>query len=275
MILFAYPAMAGNAAFLTIRPPRVARSLRVLRKIGAFAGPEDHDAVLVADMSWEDGLEPSQIVDRQALLNGVEYTYRIHYDGQDTYHERTCLIDSGYSDNEIDPIDLIVERMSLGLAEEVRRGKVPAIDGAIEVLVRPPSWTATNFPVVTVALESQQSFTRGVGDTIIGDNGQDILRDATGVYERARVSIEGRALNPSVRLLLHKSIKRVLLANLEIFEMLGLLVPEWTQAIQDELKGDADPVYISVTTFSFLAPAMVSVDWDDLVSIGVEGSAYG
>lgn len=243
----------GNALRLHFLPPAGAASLKLLRRSsGEFTGPDDPGALVVADLAPLP--EPCVIPDTNALVNGTAYLYRAYYDGDaDLYDDATATPQASYQDVGADVVSLLLERLRLGLAVEIARGVLRPKTGRIEVQNAPPLWDETPFPVVTLHLTQAAPETRALGEVI--DEGVELSTaylDGEGMLDRVRVALVGWSLNPDERIALRRVVRRILNANLPVFEDAGILVPEWSQRDQDEMQAYNLPVYQAITEFSCL-----------------------
>lgn len=244
---------AGNAVRLYFLPPEEAASITLLRRTsGVFTGPDDPAALVVADLA--EIPEPCVLSDTLDLANGTNYIYRAYYNGdQDLYDDASATPQASYQDVGVDVVSLLLERLRLGLAVEVDRGTLRPKTGSIAVQNATPLWDETAFPVVTVQLTQAAPDTRALGEVI--DAGVELSTaylDGEGMLDRVRVALVGWSLNPDERIALRRAVRRILNANLPVFEDAGILAPEWSQRDQDEMQAYNIPVYQTLTEFSCL-----------------------
>ena len=260
-IKFVEALASGNAIRFTIKPPNDAASLRLLRRTtGNFTGHDDDGAYLVADQAIEDWDRGSlTLVDRSSLANGVTYKYRIYYDADDDlYEDATATPAAIYQDGGQDVLTVLMDRLTLGLAVEVARGALRPKTGSIAVQNAPPLWDATPLPVVTVHLANAAMEERGLGEFLSPDvETETEFFEGEGSLVRVSVNIIGWSLNPDERIALRRVVRRILNANLPIFEDAGFAMVEWTQQDQEDMQSYNVPVYQAVTEFRCLAPEWI------------------
>lgn len=256
-IWFIEPLAVGNALRVHVKPPAGTDYMRLLRnQTGAFSGPNDAGATLV----WDgDGGAPEAILDASGLINGATYHYRLYYNEGATYADASAIPLARYEDQGADALTVLMQRLSAGLGVEVARGVLQPGSGAIPVQNAPPLWDATPMPVVTVHLQSDSQAERALGELLLSDiELADSWLESEGFLVRSQISIVGWSLNPDERLTLRRAIKRILTANLPVFEGLGLQLVEWTQRDQEDMQSYNAPVFQVVTDFSCLTAANVT-----------------
>lgn len=271
---------AGNAVHVYLRPPPAASEWRVLRRTAdAFAGPDDPGAVRVVDASDE-----PLVYDGKGLVNGVEYFWKPYYRvGADWVAgaARAATPAATYRGDDIDAHALLRERIALGLAEEVRRGKLKPASGKIPVVVAPYALAdGITFPCVSVHLDSEAPEVHAVGGLIFPD---EELRDGgggggwdehRGWLERVQVNVVGVSLNPDERIALRLALKRVLIANLPVFDAHGMVNVEFAQRDHEEQGGPSNaPLFMTVGAFACVAPAFVAARVGGIAAVGVDAAA--
>lgn len=254
--------MAGNAIRLILTPPAGASRWRVLRRTAdTFSGHDDAGAVLV-----HDGRD-NNLIDTQALVNGVAYFYRAYwFDG--TAWNATLSVsvtpEASVIDWSADVLTKLRERLAAGLAVEVAKGTLRHSRNLIQVLNAPPLADSVTFPVVTIRLQSETPSEHGIGDDIPGFvRGDDTYLEwgeSEGWLSRVTVEICGWSLNPDERLEMRKAIRRIVLANQPVFDDYGWVLIELEQRDQDDFEQFNAPVYQTFGTFSCTAPAVVVGD---------------
>lgn len=251
---------SGNALRLVLTPPLAAAWWRVLRRSsGPISGPTDSGAVVVADES-----RAEQILDITGLENGTAYTYQpFYWDGAAwlTAAPVTATPTTGYEDGHtLDPQELVIERLLLGLKAERTRGTVIA-EEEIQVIAGPiVAGEGIALPIVSVQLESCIPDSRGIGETVLADL-QDVDGDwieHTGWLSRYVLSVTGVTVNSDERVALRKALRRVIQANLEVFAEAGFVLPQWES--RDDFHDVAENalLYFTNNTFSFLAPDFIT-----------------
>lgn len=258
MISFAQSLPVGNAARIVMAPPEGAVRWRLLRKSeDDFTGHDDAHALVVMD-----GDERS-VVDRQTLLNGFTYHYKLYWtaNGADWTATPTVAVAvaSTYQEVSEDVLMLVRERIDLGLQEEIRRDELRHPRNRIRCMTAFP-WSETDiWPVVTVHLSSAASEVRGIGEVIAPDEMADeVWEEGEGWFERVQLDVIGWSQNPDERQALRRSIRRIILANLPVFDDAGFLNVDLRQTDAEE-PGDRNTIiYKSIGSFSCLAPVKVT-----------------
>lgn len=255
MISFIEVLMAGNALRIHVTPPATARKWRILRLtgVGVFAGYNDVNAVLVAETTSD------VVMDFAGLINGTVYRYQIYYYNGVVWTagvEKSATPQATYTTQEHDVQEVVLERVRLGLAADIVRGKLPQSE--IPTLTAPPLFANTGWPVVTVHLESSVPEVRGLGEIL--EEGED--EGATwsvgeGWLSRVTLTITGWSINPDERIALRKAIGRIVLANLPVFDDAGMDMVEFGQNDTEEFDRYPAAVYMTVGRFSCLAPTQV------------------
>lgn len=265
---------AGNAVRFVVRPPSDVTSFRLLRRTtGSFTGHDDAGAVVVADRPIEDWERRNlTVVDRFGLANGTPYNYRIYYDADNARYEDTAATPAAdYQDGSQDVLALLMERLRLGLVVEVGRGTLLPKTGSVGVQNAPPLWDATPLPVVTIHLANAAMEDRGLGE-ILGPDVETETEyfDGEGSLARVSITVVGWSLNPDERIVLRRAIRRILNANLPVFEDAGMALVDWSQRDQEDMQSYNVPVYQVVTEFSCLVPEWIESSAgkvDDVISV--------
>lgn len=260
MISLIQPVAAGNALRVFLEPPAGAVWWRLLRKVAdTFAGESDPNALLVFEGTDKVTLDIAQ------LVNGTLYYYRPYYliDGAWTPGEtRTGVPNAAYEDIGGDVLSLVRERIDLGLQAELSRGALQHDQGHIKVLTAPPVFEDTAFPVVTVHLQNDDPAERGVGEMVGVDDfdaGAEEWTEKEGWLARTQLTIMGWSLNPDERTELRKALRRIVQANLPIFDFADMVQIEFSQQDTEDFASYSAPVYQVMCTFSCLSPAQVGV----------------
>lgn len=249
----------GNAIRVFFVPPSGATRWRLLRKTAdTFSGQDDPAAIVVYD-----GKDEIVTLDWTGLLNGTPYFYRLYsfvdpaWIASETKSASALATDS---DASVDVLSVVRERIDLGLQVEVARGKLQHKDGRIPVLTAPPLYENTNWPVVTVHVNSDASSERGLGEIISNDvyNDDEEWESAEGWLSRWSIGIQGWSLNPDERIALRKAIKRVVIGNLSVFDDAGMVQIDLSQQDAEEFERYSAPVYQTVGTLTCLAPSLNS-----------------
>ena len=157
-INFVHAPPCGNAVSLTVMPVAWATAWRLLRRLDAdFVGADDPAAVRVAE--GDAGREMFSVFDYQGLTNGQPAWYQ-HYVqfGDDSWEPSgdPVSVTPAYLAEPLfaspDLAGLVRERLALGLAEEVKAGRLRHETGAIPVLTAQPLIDQVKLPVVTVKI---------------------------------------------------------------------------------------------------------------------------
>jgi hypothetical protein len=257
------PVPVGNALRVQVTPPPGAAIWNVLRNLtGVFAGVDDPASTVVSTSN------ETTIYDAIGLTNGVTYWYQAYY-----WSGTAWLADpapgsgvpaSTYVDHSTDALTLLIERVTAGMANEVATGRLTPgenANGVIGVYSAPPVFELIQFPCVVLHLASEAPGEFGLGEMITQDgldtNG---LWDVNeGYFARTTINVTGWTLNSDVRIVLRRAIRRVMIANNQIFATAGLREVAFSQTDEDDLGGTyGAPVYFTVGTFSCLSPLVVS-----------------
>jgi hypothetical protein len=280
MISLIQPPMIGNALQLYLSPPRGAEYWRVLRKpTNDISGPEDSSAFIAYEG------DDIGFIDSAYLVNETMYFYIPYYriagawvPGAGNYGTPA----STYEDYSTDVISLVRERLESGLKVEVERGTLINDLGYIQVMTAPPSQkTNLSFPLVTVALEDESSSERGIGEDIDGgweDEESHEWLEENGWLASVSLSIGGYSLNPTERRDLRAAIRRVIVANLNVFADKGIVLPHLSLTDTDAVNGELGPtpLYLVVGKFTCTAPIRVGRMADGVITdINVEATNNG
>lgn len=263
------PIGAGNALRISIAPPAGAVAWRVLRRTSdSFTGPTDTDAIMVYAGTAR------VVLDDNGLTNGTPVWYRAYYwDGAawSSSASATATPQATYSDESTDALSVVRDRLDDGLLVEVQRGVLHHADGAIPVLTAPPVYDATRFPCVTVHLQSEAPRERWIGENATGDDNDkdyfsDTSTDGAGWLAQTQLTIMGWSLNPDERKELRKSIRRILVANLPVFDERGMVNVNFSQQDTEDFESYAAPVYQVMTSFDCLTPILVTDPGANLIA---------
>lgn len=249
----------GNALRLFITPPASAVYWRVLRRTqDLFTGPDDAGAVLV------DEGNDNVLLDATGLVNGMPYFYRAYYwDGAAWSGSATVSATpvATYDDPSVDVLSTVRERVLDGLAIEVQRGhlKLPPNKAQIDVINALPMYDDSAFPVVTVHLESESPAVRSIGEELGEDEETDAgWEENEGWLARAMINIVGWSLNSDERIALRIALRRILVANLGVFNDLGLQQVEFDVMDNEDVQSYPAPVYQAMCRFTCLVAVSVT-----------------
>lgn len=245
----------GNAVRLFLAAPSGATTVRLLRRTtDAFTGQDDAGAFLVSD-----GLD-HVVLDTTALVNGQTYYWKPYALVGALWEAGpavSCTPDATYQDASTHVINVLRDRLSVGLQVEMQRGVLQHEAGQIPVLTAAPTYDGTRWPVVTVMLSSDAPEQRfiGDGDGFIGD---DESETSEGWLARIQITVAGWTLNSNVRASLRKAIKRVLIGNLAVFDDAGLYQIAISQQDVDDFQSYPAPMFRTDATFSCLAHSAIT-----------------
>jgi hypothetical protein len=258
MISFIQPIAAGNALRVFLEPPAGAVWCRLLRKgADTFTDQDDPSALLV-----QEGTDTT-VVDIAYLTNGQTYYYKPFYRvGADWVAGATVFAtpQAGYDDGSVDVLSFVRDRLDAGLATELERGALAHPDGHIRVLTAPPLFEDAAFPLVTVHLQSEDPKDRALGELIAADSFDAIggaWTESEGWLARTQLSIIGWTLNPDERIALRQALRRIVVANLPVFDAAGMVEVELQLQDTEDFASFSAPVYQVMATLTCEAPVIV------------------
>lgn len=257
MIAMIVPLSVGNALRVFLEPPAGAHRWRILRKaVNTFTGQDDPDALLVYD-----GTEKSAL-DSELLQNGTPVFYCAFYWDGTTWtpsNVASGTANTTYSDASTDVLTVVRDRLNWGLQNEVQRGVLKPKSGSIQVLTAAPVWESTRWPLVTVHLLNEGPDERGLGELIepdVFDGSQ--WSENEGWLASVQLAVIGWSQNPDERITLRKALRRLIVANLPVFDANGMVKVAFSQQDVDAVSGEYPaPVYQSAGTFTCVAPVIV------------------
>ncbi|WP_288073956.1 hypothetical protein [Pseudomonas sp.] len=268
MISFAQSLAIGNAVRIVLSPPAGATRWRLLRKAAdTFTGQDDPAALVVLDSK-----QTISAVDRQSLTNTSTYFYRVYYLTGSTWSASATVpvtVTSDYQEVTDDVLTVVLDRINQGLFVEVQRGKLKHPNGRIPVLLAFPFTKEIAWPVVTVHLSSDGSDGRGIGETLAPDefDGDD-WEVGEGWLSRVRLDIIGWSQNAIERQSLRQAIRRVIIANLPVFDSVGMIQIDLSQSDTEEPNSEKNTViYKSVGSFSCVAPVQIVSKQDEIIDV--------
>lgn len=269
MIAMIQPLAAGNALRIFLEVPAAAEKLRLLRKVvDLFAGFDDPSAFLVSD---ELGLT---VLDTTGLVNEMPYYYRAYYFVAGTWQAADSMSGTPvatYQDRGGDVLSLLRERLDLGLQVEVARGNLVHDEGRIKVLTAPPIFEETVWPLVTVHLQNESPSERGIGEILAIDSiDDDVASEAEGWLAGVQIIAMGWSLNPDERIELRKALRRIVVANLPVFDDAGMVEVQFSQQDTEDFGSYGVPVYQVLCTFSCTAPVLVGSDAGAILEVQVQ-----
>ncbi len=260
---FAYiaPLAAGNAVSIKLNAPDGTQFLRVLRKVSTDGAKFDSELDTAAVVVFEGTAD--EFIDTECLINGTTYLYGdFTYDGVawSAGDTATATPAATYEDQSVDVMTFVRERISLGLANEIAQKRLFPETKVIEVLTAPPLFDRTRWPVVTVHLSSDGSAERGIGEEVSPDIYSAVGSDWTdlrGWLSHTSITVIGWSKNPDERIALRMALRRIVIANLQVFDSAAIQRIDFRQTDEDIMSGLPVPVYQSIGTFTCFAPVAV------------------
>ncbi len=273
------PLPTGNAIRIFLTPPTGAQYWRVL-KMGSdgFGGPDDLDYALIAYEGTE-----RVFVDSESLQNEVMAFYKPFYRmADDTWQEGATAHGTPaatFADQATDVQSFLRKRLEEGLLIEVQRENIMAELGYVQVYTAPPALEQNlRFPLVTITLDGESPAERAIGEDVGGDlylEDIDNWFESEGWLAQVQLSIVAWSLNSDERIELRKAIRRIIVANLPVFDSLGMTQVQVSFQDVDALNGEYNVnIYQVVASFSCLAPVRVGHSVDPISDITVR-SNYG
>lgn len=269
----------GNALRLFIAPITGAVRWRILRKgADTFAGVSDPAALIVYEG------DERVIVDAESLPNEVMAFYRPYYTADGTTWTAGPTAHgtptSDYADYTTDVLSLLRDRIESGLLVECQRGNFLPESGYIQVFTAPPSLERDlRMPLVTVHLESEDPSERGIGDDISGDEFDSIgveWNESQGWIANVSISVIGWSLNSDERIELRKALRRIIIANLEVFAANGIDQVSFSQQDIDAVNGEYPAqIYQSMCSFTCISPVRVGGPVSSIINTITSGSTNG
>lgn len=265
---------AGNALRVHLSPLAGATKWRLLRSTAADIPVFNAPGALVVHEGSDEA-----VLDAQALANGVTYFYRPFYLVGGTWHAeaaRSAVAEATFTDetpNEY--LGLVCERLDLGLASLIERGRLKPPAGRIAVLTASPEFEGTDFPVVTAHLASDLSAERGIGEHLADDEPDGIggVEEFEGWLARHQLTVISWCMNADTRAAMRRAVRSVVLANLAVFDAAGMVQIDVSLSDQDDMTSYPAPVYQSVCTLSFLAPELVGSTVRAITDVTVKAEA--
>lgn len=276
MISMVLPLSVGNALRVFVQPPANALYWRILRKqTNDFTGQADANAKLIFE-----GVLKS-VLDDDLLENGATYFYAVYYwDGiaWSTAPTQAAVPAATYRDGSTDALEVVLKRLTAGLAVEVARGALVPESGALMVYSAPPAWENIRWPLGTVHLTNETPGQRAIGETFDADEMDDVsgvISGSEGWLSKVQLTIALWSQNPDERIELRKALRRVLIANLPVFDANGMIQVEFSMQDIDMVSGEYPAnVYQVMCNFTCSAPARVISDGTPLLDVAtsfVEG----
>lgn len=257
-ISFLSPVSSGNAVRVLLMPPDGAQKWRVLRKrADTIATFDDAGANIVFEG------DDQSFIDFTDLVNGQVYFYRAFYWLQNqwvAYPSRSVTPHDSFSDISADVVDLVRDRLDLGFAVYLAKGRFQNDISHIPVMLSTPAWEDVTFPLVTVHLNSLSQANRFIGEEMgIGDAFPDTseLGEVRGWLSHYQILVICWCINGDVRAEMRKSLTSLVQANLPIFEAAGMTEVEITFSDADDMNTYQVPMYQATCTLSCIAPTAI------------------
>ena len=263
MISMLAPHPSGAAVTLRLQCP--AMSWVLLRRLdNNFSAYPDPDALQID--SGDGQLAVVELLDYTGLKNGETVWYRM-FESQDgvswspsgASRSVTPSYESQPQFHSLDPVELVRERLEVGLNGELELGSITHSRGAVPVLRAPPLFDQTVFPCVTVLLTIRSTEHRFIGDNLISDwydatNGE--IETYQGWLDRSRIEVAVWSLNADERAEMRHAVERILLLNQPIFDAVFSEM-DVSQSDRFDAESYNVPVYQAVFEVSALHPAIV------------------
>lgn len=280
MISLLKPLPVGNAVQITVDSlPATAVHWRLLRNTtGLFPAFNDSLSVVVTDSNAGD---PLQLIDTaDGLINGTVTFYQLFYfDGSawsvDPNSPASCTPATTYIDDCVDAQTIVTDRLRLGIAAEIARGGLvlpPNNNNELEVLTAPPNFDNTRWPVISVHLNNETPVNRAIGEGIANDEfdtSAGLWDDHDGWQAKTQLGIVGWSLNSDERIVLRKAIRRIILANLAVFDAALLLQVELNQQDVEDFTTYQSPVYETVCLFTCVTPLAINAPGAPITDVEV------
>jgi len=254
-----FAVAAGNALRLVVTPPDGPVWWRVLRRTAdAFTGAGDTGAVVVADYCTDNA-----VLDTQALSNGTAYFYHAYFTADGVNFTDAPSVSAvpapSYSDEAADPQLVLVERLAAGMAVEISAGRFEPASGTCPVVTSPYVLAdKISFPMISVHLDSVGPEVRGIGEAVFGGiGGLGVPSDTDGWLSSYNLNAVGVSLNPDERISLRRAMRRVVQANLEIFDAAGMVNIGFAQQDSEDFDANAAPMFMTAGRFTCTAPTSI------------------
>lgn len=276
MIAMLEPLSVGNAIRVVLDPPNDSLYWTVLRNTtGEFPSVNDPASQIVYTGKVTAPLDFSN------LTNGTTYYYCPFYWNGTAWSAATpmsAVPAVTYQDSSTDAMSIVLERMTCGIMNELDAGSLAAPTGVIQVLSAPPVFQDVRFPVVTVHLLHESPAERGIGELLIGDQADQqnpsLWDTSNGWLARVQLAVIGWTQNPDERIALRKAMRRLIVANLPVFDAAGMIEIEFNQQDVDAISGEYPAnVYQSLGTFTCMAPVIVGDQQATFTDVTVTGTA--
>lgn len=261
----------GNALRLFLRPPAGSLVWKVLKKsTDTFSGVDDADAIVVYSGNQD------IFTDSSDLINEVMVFYKPYYSADGVVwtagNTANGTPTATYEEYSTDVLSLVRSRLEAGLLVECQRGNFHPEHGYIQVFNAPPSLERDlRMPLVTIHLENDEPGERGIGDSISGDEFDSIgfaWDESEGWLSNVAITIIGWSLNSDERIELRKAIKRIIIANLNVFSAADIDQVSLSQSDIDAVNGEYPAqIFQVMCNFTCIAPVRVGGQVDAIRTI--------
>lgn len=262
MISFIATAQSGNAVRIHLAPPEGACEVRVLRKRADTITAADDPGANVVHKGTD-----TMFMDRRALVNGTTYFYRAFYliDSQWVATDSRSVVPKvEFVDVSPDVVELVRERIELGLAAYVERGDLVHPNDAIPVMLAVPAdIEGAPYPLVSVHMQTTDVAERGIGDVLtpdypigIGEVPDEVV-STEGYLSSHQILVIVWCTNGDVRNAIRRALVAILLANGDVFESEGVVLPKPSFSDVDDMNGYPIPMYQSICSMTCVAPTAV------------------
>jgi len=247
---------AGAAVYLYLLPPDAAE-LRLIRR---FDDTFPLAPTGAGNIEIYAGLPVCGVIDWHEVLPGVEHFYAPYYRVGDTWtlgaiHSITPSLQTHQP--TLDSLDVIRERVEVGLNSLVSQGFLHHPRGQFTVLTAPPVIDDSCFPAVAVRLEqatSDQHFIGGfIGSAIVDD----LLNETEGWWSRYQVQVESWSLNPDERRLIRRCLRDTLIAGRDVLELTGIMELDASFSDSEDFQQYSTPMYLTRASLNYLAPDVI------------------
>lgn len=269
MIAVIYALSSGKAVGIFLNPPGTALMWRVIRS--------ERDEFLANENTMGLIYEGNErgCVDIGGLSNGRTYYYKpFYYDGVKWTGFPSKSIVPGFTmiDRSVDVLSLLRDRIDTGLNDLIKTGQLTHPNNIAPVVTESPQIQDINLPCVTLHISSDSDESRFLGDMFEPDidAGIGFVDEITGYYSRYTLEIVVWAKNGDERLAYRKALKALFIGNTLIFSEFGLEEMHFSFSDSEEFDLYQFPTYMSVCTFSCLAPSAISGAYATVTEIEVE-----
>ena len=257
--------MAGAAFRIFVVPPSSAISYRLLRRAtDEFTGHNDPGALLVYEG------DAHVLMDLDGLVNGTPYHYHLYAWNGSAWSDAGGAMGTPaatYADESADVLTIVRDRIDAGLQAEIAAGRLAHKHGRIPVLTAPPQAKDVTLPIVTIQLTSDASGQRGIGEAVEDDGDFD---EFEGWLSNVRLDVKGWTWNPDARSDLRRALKRIVLANLPVFDHYGVSQVDFPQNDSEDFTSYDAPMYLTNGSFTCVAVSqVVGGDFDVITDVSV------